>query len=57
MGRDSVVTDPKNQVYAYVYNALGWLIKQVDPVGARDTDPVNGADPSGLQDCYWWAGW
>jgi len=37
LGRDTMVTDPLNQVYRYVYNAVGWPIKQVDPVGARDT--------------------
>lgn len=29
------VTDPKGQVYGYLYNALGWLVRQTDPTGAR----------------------
>ncbi|MBL8989428.1 MAG: RHS repeat protein [Gemmatimonadetes bacterium] len=37
----TAVTDPKNQVYSYSYNDLGWVIKQVDPVGARDTFQYN----------------
>lgn len=41
LGLDTMVTDPKNQVYKYVFNALGWLIKQVDAVGARDTFQYN----------------
>jgi RHS repeat-associated protein len=31
------VTDPKNQLYKYRYNALGWLIRQEDPAAKRDT--------------------
>jgi len=41
LGRDTMVTDTKNQVYRYSYNALGWLIKQLDPIGVRDTFQYN----------------
>lgn len=37
LGRDTMITDAQNQVYKYTYNSLGWLIKQLDPVNARDT--------------------
>jgi RHS repeat-associated protein len=37
LGVDTAVTDPKGQVYKYVYNDAGWLIKQVDPAGGKDT--------------------
>ena len=46
LGRDTMVTDPKNQVYRFTYNAVGWLIKETDPVGARDTFQYNvGGEP------------
>lgn len=35
--RLSRVTDAKNQVYEYHYNALGWLTVQVDPVARTDS--------------------
>ncbi|MHB1327974.1 MAG: RHS repeat-associated core domain-containing protein [Gemmatimonadales bacterium] len=31
------VIDAKGQVYSYLYNAVGWLIRETDPVGRRDT--------------------
>jgi RHS repeat-associated protein len=31
------VTDPKGQNYQYIYNDLGWVIKQLDPAGNKDT--------------------
>ncbi len=37
MLRDTTVTDPAGQKYRFLYNALGWLIRQKDPTGARDT--------------------
>ncbi|MGH6690195.1 MAG: hypothetical protein ACREF4_05895, partial [Gammaproteobacteria bacterium] len=30
------VTDPKNQIYEFTYNKLGWLAKRTDPAGAYD---------------------
>ena len=35
------VTDPKGQDYQFIYNDLGWLIKQLDPAGNRDTLQYN----------------
>ncbi len=40
----TAVTDPKNQVYQYAYNDLGWLVRVIDPVataGVRDTFQYN----------------
>lgn len=37
VGNVTQVTDPKSQIYKYRYNALGWLIRQEDPAGKRDT--------------------
>jgi RHS repeat-associated protein len=34
---DTTVTDPLGHKYRYRYNALGWLIRQEDPAGKRDT--------------------
>ncbi len=31
------VTDPKDQVYSFTHNALGWLTQQTDPVNKSDT--------------------
>jgi RHS repeat-associated protein len=35
------VTDPKSQVYQTVYNDMGWVIKQIDPAGNKDTLQYN----------------
>ncbi|MFQ5704711.1 MAG: hypothetical protein ACE5HT_11890 [Gemmatimonadales bacterium] len=31
------VTDPKDQVYSFVYNALGWLTQRTDPLNKSDS--------------------
>lgn len=41
LGLDTTVTDPKNQLYKAFYNDAGWAIKQVDPVGAKDSLQYN----------------
>ncbi|HEV8600685.1 MAG TPA: hypothetical protein VGQ69_15090, partial [Gemmatimonadales bacterium] len=41
LGQDTTVTDPKNQLYKASYNDAGWVIKQVDPLGARDSLQYN----------------
>ncbi|HEV8399462.1 MAG TPA: hypothetical protein VGQ18_06420 [Gemmatimonadales bacterium] len=41
LGQDTSVTDPNNQTYKHHYNSLGWVIRQVDPVSARDTFQYN----------------
>ena len=30
------VTDPKNQVYSFTFNALGWMTKRTDPAGRAE---------------------
>ncbi len=35
------VTDPKNQLYQYAYNDLGWVTQQTDPVAANETFQYN----------------
>lgn len=44
MHRVTQVTDPKSQVYQFVYNAVGWSVKSIDPAGAKDTTHY---DPNG----------
>lgn len=41
LGQDTMVTDAMNQAYKYLYNGVGWLIRKVDPVSARDTFQYN----------------
>ena len=32
----TVITDPKNQKFSYLYNDVGWVIQETDPAGKKD---------------------